>query len=120
RWRTHPARSLEHDFQQRGLARHADPEREAVEAGAAMDVEAIRAVAEEPVIGPTGAREHGPVEPEAHETELSAVRVARERQVDLAGRDVPEDARVVEQQETQMPRAAGMRLQDFQDVTAPA
>jgi hypothetical protein len=43
-----PSSTSEH----RRFARHADPEREAVEAGAAVDVEPVRAVREEAVIGP--------------------------------------------------------------------
>ena len=96
----------EDDFEQRRFSRHADPEREAVEAGAAMDVETIRAVTEETVVGPRGPREHRPVEPEAHQAELTAVGVAGERQVDVAQRNVPEDAGVVEEEQSQMARTA--------------
>jgi len=42
---------MQHDFEQRLLARHTDPQREAMEAGAPMHVETIATVAEAAVIG---------------------------------------------------------------------
>src|SRR6516162_2408342 len=96
---------LQHELEERGLTRHADAQREAVEPGAAVHVEAVRAVAEEPVVGPARAREHRPVEAEAHEAELATVRVPRQRQVGLARRYVPEAQRIVQEKEAEISHA---------------
>src|SRR5439155_1061537 len=104
-----------------GFARRADAKREAVEAGSAVNVEPPRAVSEEPVVGPGAPAQDRPVEAEAQEAELPAVRVARERQVDVPGRDVPEDARIVKEQQAEVFGAARMAGDELLDVLpAPA
>src|SRR5262249_27220292 len=107
-----------YDLQDGRFARHADAEREAVETRSPVHVEAAGAVAEQPVIRPCAAAEDRPVEAEAQETELPPVRVARERQVDVTGRDVPEDAWIVQEQEAEVSGAARMAGDEVLDVLA--
>src|SRR5262245_31280020 len=111
--------SLQHELEHRHLARHADAQREAVEAGTPVHVETVRTVAEEPVIGPARACEHGPVEPEADEPELAPVRVTGQRQVDVALGHVAEAERVVQQEQAEMSRAAWEAIEQVADVLAP-
>src|SRR5262245_13952759 len=55
-----PPHSRHHHLEHGDLAGDAEPQREAVEAGAAVHVEPARAAGEEAVIRPAGAREDGP------------------------------------------------------------
>jgi len=71
------------DLEHRKFRRHADPQRKAVEARPAMDIEAARTPGEEPLIRPTRARENGPIESEGYESDLPAMCVTRKDEVDL-------------------------------------
>ena len=53
---------------------HADPEREAVEAGAPVDVETAAAAGEEALVRPARARQDRPVEAEGDQSDIAAVR----------------------------------------------
>src|SRR5262249_39359753 len=88
------------------------------EPGAAVHVEPVRAVPEEPVVWPARAREDRPVEAEAHEAELAPVRVPRQRQVRLARRHVPEAQRIVQEKEAEMSRTPRETCQKLEDVLA--
>src|SRR5262249_60278784 len=101
-----------------GPARHAGAQGEAVDPGAAVHVEPVRAVPEEPVVWPARAREDRPVEAEAHEAELAPVRVPRQRQVRLARRHVPEAQRIVQEKEAEMSRTPRETCQKLEDVLA--
>ena len=95
------------DAQHALLRRHAEAEREAVVAGAAVDVHAVGAARPEAVIGDALAEEaqERPREAEAEQPDLAAVGVAREDEVRLARREVLERARIVEEHDA---RRAGL------------
>jgi hypothetical protein len=61
-------------------------------------VETAAAAGEQAVVGPARAFEDGPVQSEADQPYLSAVRVSRQHEVDVVIRKIVEGARIVQQE----------------------
>ena len=59
------------------------------------------------------------MEPEAHQADLPAVGVARQGQVDFAGRDVVEALGIVQKKQTQVAGATGVTRQQALQMRAP-
>ena len=85
-----------------------------------MHVEPVRPVSKEAMVRPRRTFQHRPIEPETHDADLTAVRVAREGEIGLALRHVPESAGVVEQQQTHETFSARMVRENRLDVLPPA
>ena len=81
------------------LGGDADAEREPVEAGPSMDVEAVPPPREETVVGPARRGQGRPVEAQGDQADLSAVGVSREDEVDVVLRERVEAHRIVEQEQ---------------------
>jgi hypothetical protein len=105
------------DEQQALLGRDAEPEREAVVAGAAVDVEAVGAPRPQPVIGDAAEDGDDRVgEAEAEQAELAAVGVSREHQIGGSCGQVPEGAGIVEHGDPGEAGGAGEGLGDRGEV----
>ena len=96
------------------LGGYAEAQREAVVAGAAMDVHAIGPTRPEAVVGDLVAEEaeERPRHTEAEEANLPAMRVAGEDEVPLSWREVPERAGIVQENDTRLARLTRVLLAD--------
>ena len=81
-----------------------------------MNVEAVGALREQTMVGPTRAAQHGPVQSETDQSQLSTVGMARKSQVGVARRDIGETVRVVEKQQAHVVFSAWMPGQKFVEL----
>src|SRR4051794_35411753 len=94
---------------------HPEAQRKPVVARPAVDVHPVRSTRPEAVIGDPVAEdeaEERPWEPEAHETDLPAVRVAREHEIALSRREMLERPWIVEQHDARRALSPRVRRAD--------
>src|SRR5687768_8923361 len=94
------------NLEQAFLRGHTEAQREAVVAGATVNVQAVHATRPEAVVGHLHEGTHHRVrQTETHEADLPTMRVTREHEIRFALREMLESAGIVEQEE---PQQAGL------------